>query len=58
MLLKFAKTLSHLVCDALFLLEIPMPTKRLREDWFHFGWWWCTHVHSELETRHYHKHGE
>jgi len=46
---KFSRALAWAVCEALFILEIPMPTAYLREEWGHWGWWWCTHVHSDLE---------
>lgn len=51
MVTKLMRLLALAICEALFILEIPMPTVYLREEWGHWGWWWCTKVHSDLESK-------
>jgi hypothetical protein len=46
---KFWKMVSWAVCEALYLLDIPLFGKA-GEDYGHVGEVWCCHVHSALET--------
>lgn len=47
---KFWRMLAALVCEVLWMVNIPMPTARLREEYGSLADLWCCFVHSSLET--------
>jgi hypothetical protein len=46
---RWWSTVTWAICEALFILDIPLPTEQLAKDWGNMRFWWCGHVHAPVE---------
>lgn len=46
---KWWRAIAAIICEALWIFNLPMPTKRLRDDYGYIAEAWCCHIHSALE---------
>jgi hypothetical protein len=47
---KFWRSVSAVICEALWLFNVPLPGQRLRDEYGTIADVWCCHIHSAFET--------
>lgn len=50
---KWWAALARVVCESLFILDIPAPTTKCRDEWGNVAQVWCGFVHSPFESASY-----